>query len=243
MVVVGQQLRLAGARSGYDLSMPDTAQEPTPDDADPMGRATPVESLLALAIGHVNRGQHEQAKRVCADAQSTHRPHPAVLQLLAVLALQDGDAPGARRHAESSLALRPGHPPTLLLAGRAQHACGALQAALQSFDQAAALAPGDAQAWFQLALVRQDVHDLADAEYALRRVLQLAPHRADALVNLGIVLQEQGQLDAALQAYGRAYVLRDDTFGRIAHALAAANVGRLWLDLDTLRATLRRAAA
>ena len=165
------------------------------------------------------------------------------VMLLAVLALQDGDALTARRQAEASLSLRPGHLPTLLLAGQAQHACGALHAALQSFEQAAAHAPNDAATWFQLALVRQDLRDLPGAESALRRVLQLAPQRADALVNLGIVLQERGQLDAALQAYGRAYVLRDDTFGRIAHALASASVGRLWLDLDALRAALRQAAA
>jgi len=202
-----------------------------------------VESLLALAIGHVNAGRRVQAKALCALAQASQRAHPAVQQLLALLALQEGDAPGARRHAEASLALRPGHPPTLLLAGQAQHACGALHAALHSFEQLAAATPSDHAAWFQIALVRQDLHDLPDAEAALRRVLELAPQRADAWVNLGVVLQEQGQLDAALRAYGRAYALREDSFGRIAHALAAGQTGRLWLDLDALRAELRESAA
>ena len=224
-------------------SAPDIPPETAPDSAPDTRRTAPVDSLLALAIGHVNAGRREQARAVCALAQSTHPAHPAVLQLLALLALQDGDSQAARRCAEASLALRPGHSPTLLLAGQAQHACGALHAALHSFEQLAATTPRDPQAWFQIALVRQDLRDLHGAEAALQRVLQLAPHRADALVNLGIVLQEQGQLDAALQAYGRAYVLREDTFGRIAHALVSASVGRLWLDLDALRATLRGAAA
>jgi len=57
------------------------------------------------------------------------------------------------------------------------------------------------------------------------------------------VLQEDGQLDAAMRAYGRAYRLREDTFGRIAHALATPNVGRVWLDLDALGASLRSAPA
>ncbi len=219
------------------------ANDTAADNAHDHSLTASVESLLALAIGHVNAGRSAQAKAVCALAQATHAAHPAVQQLLAVLALQEGDAPGARHHAEASLALRPGHPPTLLLAGRAQHACGALHAALRSFEQVAAMPPSNDHTWFQLALVRQDLHDLHGAEAALRRVLQLAPQRADALVNLGIVLQEQGQLDAALAAYGRAYVLREDTFGRIAHALAAGKVGRLWLDLGALRATLREAAA
>ena len=45
-------------------------------------------------------------------------------------------------------------------------------------------------------------------------------------------------MDEAMRAYGRAYRLREDCFGRVAHALAAANVGRLWLNLDVLRNTL-----
>ena len=220
---------------GYDLSMPDTA----PDTS----LSASTEALLALAIDHLNAGRHAQARAVCALAESAHPAHPAVQQLLAVLALRDGDSQGARRRAEASLALRPGHAPTLLLAGQAQQACGALHAALHSFEQLAASAPGDHPAWFQIALIRQDLHDLPGAESALRRVLQLAPTRADAWVNLGVVLQEQGQIDAALQAYGRAHGLRDDTFGRIAHALASANVGRLWLDLGALRAALRDSAA
>ena len=91
--------------------------------------------------------------------------------------------------------------------------------------------------------MRHDLRDLEGAAQALRRVLQLAPTRADAQVNLGIVLQESGRLDDAVRAYGRAYRQHAETFGRIAHALAAANVGRLWLDLDELRATLRNAPA
>ena len=127
--------------------------------------------------------------------------------------------------------------------GAAQHRCGQLRPALRTLEHAVGLAPDHADAWFQLALVRQDLRDLDGAAQALRRVLQLMPKRAEAEVNLGIVLQESGRIDEALRAYGRAYRQREETFGRIAHALATANVGRLWLDLDELRAALRSAPA
>jgi len=74
-------------------------------------------------------------------------------------------------------------------------------------------------------------------------VLAASPERVDALVNYGIVLQEGGRIDDALRAYGRAYRLREQAFGRIAHALATPGTGRLWLDLDGLRAELRAQAA
>lgn len=172
-----------------------------------------VEALLALAIRHVNAGQRDRARVLCDQAVASHPPHPAVQQLLAVLCLHAGDAANAGVHAEASLALRPGHPPTLTIAN---------------------------DAWFQRALTLHDQRDLAGAADALRRVLQRDPARAEAEVNLGIVLQEAGDIDAAMRAYGRAYRLREDSFGRIAHALANAQVGRLWLDLDALRGELRR---
>ena len=177
---------------------------------------TSVEELLALAIRHVNAGQRQRAQLLCEQAVATHPPHPAVQQLLAVISLQDGDAAAAAEFAAASLALRPDHAPTLRVA---------------------------ADAWFQRSLARHGAGDLAGEAQALREVLRLAPERVEAEVNLGIVLQDGGQIDAAMRAYGRAYRAREDTFGRIAHALAVPNVGRLWLNLDDLRAALRDAPA
>lgn len=204
-----------------------------------MASTATVEELLSLAIRHVNAGQGERARVLCEHAVAAHRPHPAVLQLLAVLDLQQGAVAQARGHAGASLALRPDHLPTLLVASDAARAAGASTQALELLERVVALAPAHTDGWFQLALVRQDLHDLDGAAEALRVVLRMAPGRADAEVNLGIVLQEGGRTDEAMRAYGRAYRLRADTFGRIAHALSTPGAGRLWLWLDDLRTALR----
>lgn len=173
-----------------------------------------IEDLLGLAIRHVNAGQVERARSLCEQALAAAPPHPAVQQLLAVISLQQGDPDAAAQWAMASLALRPRHPPTMRVA---------------------------ADAWFEVALKRHRENDLAGEVNALREVLRLAPERVEAAVNLGIALQDAGEIDEAMCAYGRAFRLREDTFGRIAHALATPNVGRLWLDLDVLRAALRAA--
>ena len=201
--------------------------------------ATPhIADLIALAIRLVNANQRDRARIVCEQAVAAYPPHPAVHQLLAVLDMQAGQPAAAGAHAALSLKLRPDHGPTLLVLGDAALAQRDLAAAAQALERAVVLAPDQAEAWFKVSLVRQDLRDLDGAAQALERVLALNPQRADALVNLGIVLQEAGRLDDALHAYGRAYRLREDTFGRIAHALSTPNVGRLWLDLDGLRAEL-----
>ena len=154
-----------------------------------------AEHCLALAIQHVNAGQPGRAKVLCEHALAAHPPDAAVLQLLAVLCLKEGELERARLSIAHSLELRPDHAPLRRVAGDVAHAQG-----------------------FALAL---------------------GPPRAEVEVNLGVVLQDAGRIDEAMRAYGRAWRLNEDTFGRIAHALSAANVGRLWLDLDTLRETLR----
>jgi hypothetical protein len=66
----------------------------------------------------------------------------------------------------------------------------------------------------------------------------MKPDFAEAAVNLGVVQQEAGDLDGALESYGLAYRLRPTTFGTIAMALTSGRHGRLWLDEDSLRRSL-----
>lgn len=93
-------------------------------------------------------------------------------------------------------------------------------------------------AWFDLGLVRQDLHDYNGAAAAYRKALEKKPDYAEAAVNLGIVLQEAGDMDGAMLGYRDAYRLRPSTFGTIAMALTSASHGRLWLDEASLRRSL-----
>jgi tetratricopeptide (TPR) repeat protein len=176
---------------------------------------SPVESGLAQAVSAVNAGRRGQARTVCEQLLVLSPGHPGVHQLLALIALDEGDAMAAERHAEASLASRAGHAPTLALAAKAA---------------------------FARALAAHARGDPAQEEAALRRALAHVPQMVEAEVNLAIVLQSRGALEAAMAHYGRAFVRRPDAFGRIAHALASEPRGAVWLDADALRAALREAA-
>jgi tetratricopeptide (TPR) repeat protein len=95
-----------------------------------------------------------------------------------------------------------------------------------------------ASVWFDLGLARQDLRDYAGAAFAYRRAFELNGDYAEAALNLGIVLQEGGDPDQALRAYGQAYRLRPQLFGSIAMALTSAPHGRLWLHEAELRRSL-----
>jgi tetratricopeptide (TPR) repeat protein len=70
--------------------------------------------------------------------------------------------------------------------------------------------------WFDLGLDLEAV-DLTEASDAYRRALELDPTHADAHVNLGRLLQQQGQMEEAAQHYREAP----------GHATAAFNLGTL----------------
>jgi tetratricopeptide (TPR) repeat protein len=92
--------------------------------------------------------------------------------------------------------------------------------------------------WFDLGLVHQDLRDYSKAAIAYRKALDQKPDYAEAALNLGIVLQEGGDLEGAMHAYAEAYRLRPSTFGAIAMALTSASHGRLWIDEASLRRAL-----
>jgi len=106
------------------------------------------------------------------------------------------------------------------------------------FLEAATASEAPASVWFDLALVRQDLKDRQGAICAYRQALERQPDLAEAAVNLGILLQDEGAMDAAWTAYCSAYKAKPSTFGMIATALTSAPHGRLWLDGEALRRSL-----
>jgi cytochrome c-type biogenesis protein CcmH/NrfG len=68
--------------------------------------------------------------------------------------------------------------------------------------------------------------------------LSTRPDFHEAAFNLGVAHQEAGDLEAALDAYSRAWRLRPGSFGRIAQALVSPAVGRLWLRPSALEREL-----
>lgn len=191
-------------------------------------------ALLCLKAGELERAAHSIA------ASLQLRPDHGPSQLVAGdVARARADLPAALAFHRRARELMPDRADAAHALGLSLQASGGSVEAARVLSQAVALAPAHADAWFALALALHDTGDLVGAETALRQVLTLVPARAEVEVNLGIVLQEACRMDEAMRAYGRAYRMREDSFGRIAHALSAAPVGRLWLNLDRLRDALR----
>jgi len=124
--------------------------------------------------------------------------------------------------------------------GKRLSLAGAHQDAARAFEQALALDPHNAEAYFRLGLAERDQQQLDRAAAAYQRAIALRPDYIEAHNNLGSVLQMQGLNDAALKAYRRAVALGPD------FAQPYLNLGRLYAsggDGDNAVATFQQAIA
>jgi tetratricopeptide (TPR) repeat protein len=150
---------------------------------------------------------------------------------------QAGLRPQAREAWQAILQVIPQNAEAAARLGRLAWEDGDYAVAVSMLERATA---NDARAsvWFDLGLARQDLRDHEAAASAYRKALDIKPDYAEAALNLGVVLQEAGDLDEAMRAYVEAYRLRPQMFGTIAMALTSAPHGRLWLDEASLRRSL-----
>ena len=111
--------------------------------------------------------------------------------------------------------------------------CGRLDEAEQSYRQALALKPDDAEVYGDLGNVFKAQGKLDKAIASYRKALSLKPDYAKAYINLGVVLQEGGLLDEAAANYKRALSIKSD------YVAAHFNLGALHMSLGQNEDALR----
>src|SRR5579871_834555 len=151
---------------------------------------------------------------------------------------QAGLRPQARQAWGAILDVVADHAEAAARSGRLAWEDGEFVLAAKLLERAAAQQEAPQSVWFDLGLARQDLRDRAGALAAYRKAVELKGDHAEATFNLGVVLQETGNLDEAMRAYAQAYRLRPESFGKIAMALTSASHGGLWLDEAALRSKL-----
>ncbi|MBG7618264.1 tetratricopeptide repeat protein [Herbaspirillum sp. AP02] len=175
-----------------------------------MTSPTPPEQLLGTALQHYNAGRFAQAQALCLALLAQAPQHPAAHQLLAMLALQRQALTPARQHILQSLAPRPQHVPSLIIAGKIAQAAADLDGAIGYFDAATRYQPDLSEAHFHLGNSLSAMGRHQEAIQALRQAVALAPQAMEAVLNLGTALREQGDLPAARAAFAQAVQLRPE---------------------------------
>jgi tetratricopeptide (TPR) repeat protein len=200
----------------------------------------PVVSELSSALAAVREGDLDAAGAIAQRLVQLHPDDPAVLQLLAEVALRRGDAEQAKRSAAESLARRPDHVPTLLLAGRAACAAQNLPEAAGFLRRATSLAPDRADAAFLACATLLELGDPA-AGALLTRLLDSFPDDSAGWSLLGSALQRAGKMEAALAAFTRVARASPSFAPHLRCGELLESLGRFGDALDAYRAAMQMA--
>ena len=124
--------------------------------------------------------------------------------------------------------------------GRAYDAAGDHKAALRLYRESVALAPNDADAWYDLAAALQDGGDASEARSAIGEAVRRDPDRSDGHNMLGVSLAQGGDLSGAADEFRRAIAIDPRS------ARAYNNLGNVLRDTGAIDEALnayRRASA
>ncbi|RYD83800.1 MAG: tetratricopeptide repeat protein, partial [Sphingomonadales bacterium] len=196
--------------------------------ANPLGHVTLASAMLALDDGVGAEAEIQRAVDAGYDPKLVPhlRAHALLLQGEEEKALAEAGKTDPRLRAYG-----------LRIRGRAFTALGNYAAAMEALDEAARIAPGDADVWVDIGRFRFTAGDLLGAAEASAKAVERAPGNVEALVLRGELVRSQFGLVAALPWFERA--LERDPFHHDALIEYAATLGDSGRTVDALAATRR----
>lgn len=169
----------------------------------------------------------ELAAKCVSRLRAIHEQHPLAALLEAQMFLTQRDASSALRSLRPLLDRYPTHRMALALRATAEaltYNPAATQKTLQQFDALSPASPGHAMAYAVMGKYLSLARQYSEAEAALRAAVERSPNWAEPRVELGLLLMQSGDEDAAYKELSAAVAL--DPFNR-----RAANQLKLASDL------------
>jgi tetratricopeptide (TPR) repeat protein len=188
---------------------------------DPPVQQTTVQDALHRAMELARAGQAEPAQRLLRDILAAVPEQPDALQLLGMLARQQGANDEAATLFQRSLAANARQPNVLNNLGNALLDLGRHDEAIAAYRDALKLVPDYADARTNLALAQLAADDAAGARETLETAIRMAPRDGKAWSALGRALRTEGRLDDAIAAFETALGIRPNHVPTM-HNLAVA---------------------
>lgn len=173
------------------------------------------------------QGQLAEAEKIYKKLLERAPDHPAVLNLLGVVACQNRDYQRAVRLISKAISINPNTAQAYSNLGTALKELGRFEEALLNHDKAIALKPDYAQAYYNRGIVLKELKRFEEALVSYEKSIRLGPD-PQAYYNHGNVLKDLERFDEALASYDRAIALNprfaDAHFNR---ANALKHLGRI----------------
>jgi protein O-GlcNAc transferase len=165
---------------------------------------------MAKAVALFRAGDAAAAARACKAILRRDGRNAAVLYLLALAAMAQGDLAAAERVFEKATALDPDGAEIWANRGNNLIAMRLFDRALAAFDRALAIDPQFAEVLYNRAKLLNDAGRLEEALADYDTCLQIMPDFADPWNNRGTVLMKLGRHDEALAAFDKCLAITPD---------------------------------
>jgi tetratricopeptide (TPR) repeat protein len=172
-----------------------------------------LQRVFELALQHHRAGRLAEARRIYLQIMAQVPDDPDALQLLGLIAHDEG------RHEEAvdligrAAALKPAVAEYRSNLGVALWGAGRGDEALAAYNAALALVPDYADAHYNLACALKALGRSTDAVAAYREVVRLQPGMAETHISMAALLVEQGKLEEAALSYQQALQIKPDDAG------------------------------
>jgi tetratricopeptide (TPR) repeat protein len=188
-----------GSGKRYKLCCGALAEKPAA--ANPAGRESSAESLLAEAASRHQAGRLEEAQALYREVARMDPGNAFATHYLGVLAMQRGDLALAAELMERALAMRRDVADFHTNLGLCHRRRGEIGLAVECHRRAAALAPRDPAVRSNLAVALQEDGRIAEALAEFGRALELDPGNAEAHYNRGLALLVGGDYARGWEEY------------------------------------------
>lgn len=195
------------------------APRPAPSEPD---------TLYSAACLAWREGRREEAVARLDEALRRRPDFAEALSMGGYMLSESGKPEAALRFYRRALSIDPSLVVARMNSGKLLFGWRLFAEALDEFEAAAALAPGDPDAWCSRAGALRELGRLEESLEAARRALTLRPDFVEAAINLGNAYLKLDRMEEALDAYRRASAARSDCAAALCgEALALRNLGRL----------------
>ena len=160
-----------------------------------------ADSEIQAAKSHHRAGRLADAKRLYAEILSRQPDNALALNLLGMIAYQEGDFRLAIDRIDKAIALRPRYAEAHSNVGSALKKLDRFDEAVAAYRKALDLRPDFAEVHFNLGNALKEQGKLDEATAAHRRALALNSELAGAHYNLGLALMSLGKLDEGFREY------------------------------------------
>ena len=158
------------------------------------------------ALRHMQAGRHAEAQKSCREALQAEPNHADALHLMGALSVRESRPDAAIEWICQAIRQDP-KPIYICNLGSILQSQRRFDEALQAFDKAVQLNPGDAPTWKKLAGVLADLKRAEEAALCYQRVLTLDVRDWDAAYRAGQQLHAAGKFEEALASLDLAHEL------------------------------------